>query len=61
MYSYTYDELTGQGCLRHVMARVTSEGESMAVVITKGPLKKREMLVDALSDIDSVYHNRNDE
>ncbi len=55
-----YDELTGQGCLRHVMARVTSEGESMAVVITKGPLKKREMLVDALSDLDSVYHNRND-
>ncbi len=55
-----YDEQTGLGCLRHVMARVTSEGESMAVVITKGPLKKQEMLADALSDIDSVYHNRND-
>ena len=55
-----YDEKTGRGYLRHVMARVTTEGESMAVVVTKGKLKAGEQLAEALSGVDSVYHNQND-
>lgn len=55
-----YDEITGEGVLRHVMARVSTTGETMTVVVTKGPLKKADALIAALDGVDSVYHNRND-
>lgn len=55
-----YDEGTGKGILRHVVARVTTEGELMAVVVTKGDLPHKRELTDALSFAHSVYWNRND-
>lgn len=55
-----YDEATKKGKLRHVMARVTSAGETMAVVVTRGPLKAQAALLSALEDVDSVWHNQND-
>ena len=55
-----YDERTGKGCLRHAVARVTTSGELMAVVVTKGDLPHKQELTDALSFADSVYGNRND-
>ena len=55
-----YDETTGKGCLRHAVARVTTSGELMAVVVTKGELPHRKELIEALSFADSVYWNRND-
>ena len=55
-----YDERTGKGCLRHAVARVTTSGELMAVIVTKGDLPHRKELTDALSFADSVYLNRND-
>ena len=55
-----YDERTGKGCLRHAVARVTTSGELMAVVVTKGDLPHKKELIDALSFADSVYWNRND-
>ena len=54
-----YDEQTHKGLLRSVMARVTQEGERMAVVVTAGPLKKAEALISALDGVDSVWHNVN--
>lgn len=56
----SYDERTGKGCLRHAVARVTTSGELMAVVVTRGDLPHKKELVDALSFADSVYWNRND-
>ena len=55
-----YEERTGKGCLRHAVARVTTSGELMAVIVTKGDLPHRKELTDALSFADSVYWNRND-
>ncbi len=55
-----YDERTGKGCLRHAVARVTTSGELMAVVVTKGELTHKREFMDALSFADSVYWNRND-
>ena len=55
-----YDERTGRGCLRHAVARVTTAGELMAVVVSKGELPHKQELIDALSFVDSVYWNRND-
>ena len=55
-----YDERTGKGCLRHAVARVTTSGEIMAVVVTRGDLPHKKELVDTLSFTDSVYWNRND-
>jgi 23S rRNA (uracil1939-C5)-methyltransferase len=55
-----YDERTGKGCLRHAVARVTTSGESMIVVVTRGELPHKKELADALAFADSVYWNRND-
>ena len=55
-----YDEETQRGLLRHVSARVTAAGEVMTVIVTNGPLKKRDELLAALENVDSVWHNRND-
>jgi 23S rRNA (uracil1939-C5)-methyltransferase len=54
-----YDETTGEGQLRHVVARTTAEGELMIVVVTKGQLKKKDDLLSFLEDVDSVWHNEN--
>ena len=54
-----YDETTGDGQLRHVVARTTAEGELMIVVVTKGQLKKKDDLLSFLEDVDSVWHNEN--
>ncbi len=55
-----YDERTGKGTLRHAVARVTTSGKLMAVVVTKGDLPHKKELTEALSFADSVYWNRND-
>ncbi len=55
-----YDERTGKGCLRHAVARVTTSGELMTVVVTRGELAHRKELVEDLFFADSVYWNRND-
>jgi len=54
-----YDETTGEGQLRHVVARTTAEGELMITVVTKGQLKKKDDLLSFLEDCDSVWHNEN--
>ena len=54
-----YDETTGQGALRACMVRITSTGERMAVVVTKGKLPAQDALIRML-DVESLYHNRND-
>ncbi len=54
-----YDETTGKGCLRACVVRVTSTGERMAVVVTKGDLPAKESLVRLLN-VESLYHSRND-
>lgn len=54
-----YDETTGEGQLRHVVARTTAEGELMVTVVTKGQLKKKDDLLSFLEDCDSVWHNEN--
>jgi len=54
-----YDETTGEGQLRHVVARTTAEGELMVTVVTKGQLKKKDDLLSFLEDVDSVWHNEN--
>ena len=55
-----YDERTGKGTLRHAVARVTTEGELMAVVVTRGDLPHKKELTDTLCFAHSVYWNRND-
>ena len=55
-----YDEGTGKGCLRHAVARMTTSGELMAVIVTRGDLPHKKELIDAMSFADSVYWNRND-
>ena len=55
-----YDETTRRGVLRHVMARVTSTGESMAVIVTATDrLPHADALLSLLGDVDSVWHNVN--
>lgn len=54
-----YDESTHKGTLRACVVRVTSTGERMAVVVTKGELPAKEPLMRML-DVESLYHNRND-
>ena len=55
-----YDETTRRGVLRHVMARVTTTGESMAVIVTaSNRLPHADELLALLSDVDSVWHNVN--
>ncbi len=54
-----YDETTGGGQLRHVVARTTAGGELMVTVVTKGQLKKKDDLLSFLEDADSVWHNEN--
>lgn len=58
-----YDEATGQGTLRHAMARA-SEAGVLAVVVTAGPLPHQDALVDLLRQrvpgLIGVVHNRND-
>ena len=54
-----YDETTGKGTLRACVVRITSTGERMAVVVTKGELPAMESLLKMLP-IESLYHNRND-
>ena len=55
-----YDERTGRGTLRHAVVRVTTSGEIMAVIVTRGDLPHKEALADSLRLADSVYWNRND-
>ena len=54
-----YDETTGKGCLRACVIRITSTGERMAVVVTKGDLPAKDSLLRML-DVESLWHNRND-
>lgn len=58
-----YDEATGQGTLRHAMARASDAGV-LAVVVTAGPLPHQDALVDLLRQrvpgLIGVVHNRND-
>ena len=54
-----YDETTGKGVLRACVVRVTSTGERMAVVVTKGDLPSKDSLLRML-DVESLYHNRNE-
>lgn len=56
-----YDETTRKGQLRHVMARVSASGETLAVVVTKGPLPKQASLIEALEGVDSLWHNQNED
>ncbi len=55
-----YDEQTGKGCLRACVVRITSTGERMVAVVTKGELPAKESLMKML-DVESLYHNRNDQ
>ena len=55
-----YDEQTGKGCLRTCVVRITSTGERMVVVVTKGELHAKDSLMKML-DVESLYHNRNDQ
>ena len=55
-----YDEQTGKGSLRACVVRITSTGERMVVVVTKGELPAKESLMKML-DVESLYHNRNDQ
>ena len=56
-----YDESARRGVLRHVMARVTATGESMAVIVTaSNRLPHADELLALLSDVDSVWHNINE-
>lgn len=55
-----YDETANSGTLRHIMARVTRTGETIAVIVTRGALPHEAALLDALDGVDSIWHNRND-
>lgn len=58
-----YDEETGRGLLRHVMARALTTGETMAVIVTSAPLSTAQStaLIAALDGVDSIWHNLNSE
>ena len=55
-----YDEATGHGSLRACMVRTTTDGKVMAVIVTHGKLPHEKELIERLSHVDSLYHNRND-
>lgn len=59
-----YDEQTGGGTLRHVVGRITTAGDIMAVIVTKGRPKKPNALIDMLTErcegLKSIILNRND-
>lgn len=55
-----YDEATGHGSLRACMVRTTTDGKVMAVIVTHGKLPHENELIERLSHVDSLYHNRND-
>ncbi len=58
-----YQEETSKGLLRHVMTRVSTNGEAMAVIVATGSLPKQKALIEALRDrvdgIASIYLNIN--
>ncbi len=54
-----YDETTGKGILRHLVCRVTSLGQAMAVIVTTGQLPHKKELLEMLSFVDSVWQNIN--
>ena len=60
-----YDEQTGGGTLRHVVGRITTTGDIMAVIVTKGQPKKlnalENMLTERCEGLKSIILNRNDE
>ncbi len=59
-----YDEETHKGVLRHVMARIASDGGVMAAVVTTGALPQADKLVSLLRErvplLKSVVHNVNE-
>lgn len=59
-----YDEKTNRGTLRHVMGRITTSGDIMAVIIAKGRPKKLNALIEMLKErcagLKSIILNRND-
>ena len=56
-----YDEQTGKGLLRHVVARASRTGEVMAIVVATGTLPHRQALLEILQQrivgLVSVYLN----
>lgn len=59
-----YDEKTGRGLLRHVMARVSEQnGAVMAVIVTTGKLPHRSALIEMLQErvpgLTGIIHNIN--
>ncbi|OQB25820.1 MAG: 23S rRNA (uracil-C(5))-methyltransferase RlmCD [Firmicutes bacterium ADurb.Bin182] len=58
-----YDEQTQKGTLRHVVARTSSNGEVMAVVVTMGSLPRKDELITILRErvpgLASIIHNVN--
>ncbi len=59
-----YDEESGRGTLRHVVGRITANGDIMAVIVAKGRPKKLNLLIDMLKErctgLRSIILNRND-
>ena len=58
-----YDEGSGEGELRHLLARVNSAGQVMLVFVTRGPVSKAlkvaaESLRKEMPELVSVLHNR---
>lgn len=55
-----YDETSRTGLLRHCMARVTTNGQVMAVLVTaSGRVRRLDELIELLPDVDSLYLNIN--
>ena len=56
-----YDEETGKGLLRHVVARTSSTGETMVTIVATGVLPRKQALLDSLQErvdnLASVYLN----
>ncbi len=57
-----YDETSHTGLLRHCMARVTTNGQLMAVLVTASErVRHLDELIELLPDADSLYLNVNPE
>ncbi|MDO4572634.1 MAG: 23S rRNA (uracil(1939)-C(5))-methyltransferase RlmD, partial [Clostridia bacterium] len=55
-----YDEGTRAGVLRHVVARTTADGGTMAVIVTTTKtLRHADALLELLPQVTSVWHNTN--
>ena len=54
-----YDEATRKGLLRHAVVRVSSQGETMVVIVTTGKLPCQDALVSSLPEAASIWHNIN--